>query len=82
MASYVSPEQIKRQLAHNIVEGMPLDDLSKVFEFEVFNPISDESQRLLLDPNTPEWKKEQIRINKETLTLEYEASIRVSKYQK
>ena len=81
MASHLSDEQIKRQLAHNIIEEMPMDDLSRIFKFEVMNPISDESQRILLDPHSPMWEKERIRINRETLTLEYEASVRVSACQ-
>jgi hypothetical protein len=81
MASHLTDEQIKRQLVHHIIEGMPLNDLSKIFKFEVLNPISNESQILLSNPHTPELEKERIRINRETFTLEYEASIRVSEYQ-
>ena len=72
----VNDEHIHRQMALNIIKDMPLEELSKLFKFEKFDPFSEDSNNVLNDTFAPEWHKERIMHFREIKQLEYEASIR------
>ena len=55
-----SEEAIIRDLARRMVTEIPLEALKKLMTYDKVDPDSKNSQELLRDPDTPQWKVEQI----------------------
>ena len=55
-----SEEAIIRDLARRMVTEMPLEALKKLMTYDKVDPDSKDSQELLRNPDTPQWKVEQI----------------------
>lgn len=56
-----SEEAIVRDLARRMVTEMPLEALKTLVNYNKVDPDSKDSQELLRNPDTPQWKVEQIR---------------------
>jgi len=56
-----SEEAIIRDLARRMVTEMPLEALKTLVNYNKVDPDSKDSQELLRNPDTPQWKVEQIR---------------------
>ena len=55
-----SEEHIIRDLARELVTEMPLEALKTLVNYNKVDPDSKDSQEKLRNPNTPQWKVEQI----------------------
>jgi hypothetical protein len=55
-----SEEAIVKDLARRMVTEMPLEALKRLMKYDKVDPDSKESQELLRDPDTPQWRVEQI----------------------
>ena len=55
-----SEEAIIRDMARRMVTEMPLEALKRLMTYDKVDPDSKDSQELLRNPDTPQWKVEQI----------------------
>ena len=55
-----SEEAIIRDLARRMVTEIPLEALKRLMTYDKVDPDSKDSQEKLRNPNTPQWKVEQI----------------------
>ena len=60
-ADYKPTEEcIIKRLAVELVTEMPIEQLKKLVAYSKVDPDSKESQELMYNPKTPNWKKQQI----------------------
>ena len=73
-----SEEAIVRDLARRMVTEMPLEALKRLMTYDKVDPYSKDSQELLRNPDTPQWKVEQIRNLSMHHQIHYTTSIEVT----
>jgi hypothetical protein len=73
-----SEEAIIRDLARRMVTEIPLEALKRLMTYDKVDPDSKESQELLMNPNTPQWKVEQIHTLDIKHQIHYTTSIEIT----
>ena len=83
IANFLGDEQIKRQLAHRLINDIELDDLNKLLFYSILDPRTDESKEKLINHLlSTEYDREQIVMNMREQTLQYGVTLRIPDKQK
>ena len=70
-------EYIFRQSVHSIIEALPYDKLSELFNFIITDPNSDESKSKFMNPNTPMHIIEKLKYLEINDLIEFETTIKI-----
>ena len=73
----ITEEYFFRKLAVDTINGIPFDELSKLFKFKKIDPFSDESTKIMIDPREFWIKQKQIEMLKQKNVILFEASLNI-----
>lgn len=77
----VNDEYFIRQLARDMVTGMPLDELKKLMTFTITDAYSEEGERAMNNLQTPDWKIERLHMLRQENLVLYEAECNLPEKQ-
>lgn len=73
----ITEEYLYRELITKLINDLPIKYLSQIFQFEKFDPFSQENSHILNDVTSNDFLKEKILYLRNEQCLEYEVSIKI-----